>query len=187
MDKIYRWTVDVEYDWGGRTDGIEGIKTGLPRIAELFLKQSIIGLFFISTETSKHYPRLAEKLRNCGHEVGSHGHVHAKYKESFRRQADKDLSLSLLGDQKAHFRAPKFYWETDDIYSQKKNHVSLLKNKWLKENIKDNTIIYLHPFDIVETSELAPNLFCKLWYSRPKRAYETFINLLNRYSKSYID
>jgi len=159
ITSVYRWTVDVEYDWGGRTDGFEGIKTGLPKIAAAFLKQKIKALFFISTETFRHYPELVRHLRECGHEVGSHGHFHTKYKELFRRQHDKDFSISCLEDDKARFRAPKFYWETEDIYSQKKNHVSLLKHMWLGQKIKEETIMYLHPFDIVETTEPAPNLF----------------------------
>lgn len=181
FQKIFKWTVDVEYDWGARTNGIEGIKRGLPEIANLFYKHSISALFFISTELFKDYPDLDQYLKACGHAVGSHGHFHTKYKESFRRKVDKDLSLSLLGSPEAHFRAPKFYYETDDIYSQKKNHVSLLKHLWLGQKIKEETIIYLHPFDIVETTEPAPNLFCKLWYSRPKEAGKLLSTLVKRY------
>ncbi len=185
---MYRWTVDIEYDWGGRTNGIQGIERGLPKIVEAFREHSIKALFFISTEIAETDYSFIKNLRNLGHEIGSHGHFHTKFKEEFRRQADKDLSVSLLANYESlpkesiRYRAPKFYHEVrGEIYSYKKSHVSLLKNMWLKEKIKEETIIYLHPFDIIETPEKAPNLFCKLWYSQPKKAYETFIDLLNHY------
>lgn len=190
---MYRWTVDVEYDWGGRTNGIQGIERGLPKIVEAFREYSIHGLFFISTEIAETDFGFIKNLRNLGHEIGSHGHVHTKFKEEFRRQADKDLSISLLALHQSvpkdsiRYRAPKFNYEVSgERYSYRKSHVSLLKNMWFKEKIKEETIIYLHPFDIVETQEAAPSLFCKLWYSRPKKAYDTFINLLNHYPDSYI-
>lgn len=180
-EKPYRWTVDVEYDWGGRTNGVRGISEGLPEIIKLFDGAGIKALFFISTELLEDHPDVLKTIREKGHRVGSHGHFHQRFKESFRRQADKDLSLAYLEDQKARFRAPKFYWQTEDIYSNPKNHVSLLKHLWLGQKIKEETIMYLHPFDIVETAEPPPNLFCKLWYSQPKKASQLLSTLVNRY------
>lgn len=180
-EKPYRWTVDVEYDFGGRTNGTEGIERGLPRIIKNFADGHINAIFFISTEIQTDISGLVKELRDQGHEIGSHGHFHQKFKEGFRRQADKDLSLFLLGPQAVKFRAPKFNWETEDIYSQKKNHVSLLKHLWLVQKIKPETIIYLHPFDIVKTDEPPPNLFCRLWYSRPDAAFNLFKEMVNKY------
>jgi Polysaccharide deacetylase len=177
-DRKRIWTVDVEYDWGGRTNGTQGIDQGLTGITEAFKDYSVKGIFFISGELSTSYPELAKKLRLLGHKVGSHGYFHTKFKEGFRRQEDKNLSQVLFKTRL--YRAPKFYWDREDsIYSSPRNHTGLLKRMWLSEPIRE--IIYLHPFDIVETKESAPNLFCKLWYSQPKRAYKTFLNLLERY------
>lgn len=177
----YKWTVDVEYDFGGRTNGQRGIAEGLPRIIGIFKEHGIIALFFVSTELLEDHPSLIESLWDKGHQVGSHGHFHTSFKESFRRQKDKDLSAKLIGIESPFYRAPKFGYITDDIYSDPKGHASLLKHMWTGQKIKPETIIYLHPFDIVETPETPPNLFCRLWYSRPKKAYKLFHEMVNKY------
>lgn len=181
MDKKYQWTVDVEKNFGGRTNGTSGIEIGLPKIIQAFNQAKVTGLFFVSTELEDSYPGLIASIRIQGHKVGSHGHFHTVFKEGFRRQANKDLSLKYFGKD-VPFRAPKFSHITEDIYSNPKGHVSLLKQTWFGLKLPPDPIFYLHPFDIVETDEKAPNLFCKLWYSQPRFAYATFIDLLKCYS-----
>ena len=182
MDEKFTWTVDVEADWGGRVNEYKGIEEGLPKIIQAFKRESTRVLFFISTEITKDYPGLIEGLRSLGHKVGSHGHFHTKFKESFRRQADKDLSLQYVGKE-AYYRAPKFSHITEDIYSNPKGHVGLLKHMWLKTRIPPDPIFYLHPFDIVG-GDNPPNLFCRLWYSRPEKALLLLKYLLQKYPGS---
>ena len=184
MDEKFTWTVDVDGggDYGGRINEYKGIQEGLPRIIQAFKRQSIRGLFFVSTELTTDYPRLIKELRNLGHEVGSHGHFHTVFKESFRRQADKDLSLQYVGKE-ARYRAPKFSHITEDIYSNPKGHVGLLKHMWLKTPIPTDPIFYLHPFDIVESTN-PPNLFCRLWYSKPNKALLLLEKLIRLYPGS---
>lgn len=183
----YRWTVDVEYDWGGRTNGIIGLLEGLPRIRKAFRDAKIKALFFVSTETLEDLPFIVEEIRRDGHEIGSHGHFHVKFKDAWRADRDRKLSTIILSQKLRveskiiSYRANKFSHRTDCVYSQPKNHVSLLKHMWLREKIQGDTIIYLHPFDIVETGQRAPNLFCKFWYSRPKQAYKLFQEMVNTY------
>lgn len=184
-EKPYRWTVDVEYDWGGRTNGSVGLTEGIPKILAAFREAKIKALFFISTETLESVPNLIETIRYEGHEIGSHGHFHTRFKEKWRAQKDKEISQQILRTRFVPgrwYRAPKFYWRPDDtIYANPKGHVSLLKHMWFKQPIKPETILYLHPFDIVAPLEPAPNLFCRLWYSRPDLAYFTFEQLVKRY------
>lgn len=189
----HRWTVDVESDWGGRSSKTEGIESGLPRIIRTFEERSIKAIFFISTELLRRYPSLPREIRGKGHEVGSHGHFHTNYKEWWRKEEDRQLSLQMLTQYElvlkrdVRYRGPKFgHPIKGEPYSICNNHVSVLKKMWLGNMIDSNSIIYLHPFDIVETKEKAPNIFCKLWYSRPKKAYETFTNLTRLYPDSYI-
>lgn len=170
------WTVDVEYNFGGRTNGTDGLFEGIDRILQSFDSFGVRGVFFISTEVLQDRPQLIRILKEKNHAIGSHGHFHTRFKEKWRRIEDRRISEEILGSKL--YRAPKFYWAREDnIYSSPRNHTSLLKHMWVGEPVRD--IIYLHPFDIVETEEKAPNLFCKLWYSQPKRAYETFISLLS--------
>lgn len=194
MAQTYRWTVDVEFDEGGRSNGTVGLKEGIPRILEALGKAQVKALFFISTEILESVPFIVQEILKENHEIGSHGHYHIPFKETWRKDNDRRISEAFLASHKSlsgqtfRYRGPKFnYPISGEQYSSRESHVSVLKHMWLKEKVKEDTIIYLHPFDIVETNEQAPNLFCKLWYSRPKKAYETFTNLLNCYPKSYID
>lgn len=150
----------------------------MPRILSAFERYNVKGLFFVSTELLDENKYLVKLIESEGHEVGSHGHFHEVYSNPERANADMKLSFGILGV--CHYRAPKFSYVTKDRYSNPKNHVSVLKKMWLGQGIPEEPIFYIHPFDLVGGVN-APNLFCKLWYSRPKDAYETFTNLLRRY------
>lgn len=180
----YRFTVDVEYDWGGRTKGEVGLKEGMPRILEIFKEAKIKGLFFISTEILETVPNIIRDISRADHEIGSHGHFHQPLKNQRWKSDDRKYSEAKLaqhGIKTGLYRAPKFGLRQDCIYSNPKGHVSLLKNMWFGQPIKPETIIYLHPFDIVHSFSEAPNLFCRLWYSRPDLAFYTFETLVNKY------
>ncbi len=184
---MVKWTVDVEYDWGGRTNGTKGLTEGLPKIIQAFAGAGIKALFFISTELLPENEGIVKAIQDAGHEIGSHGHFHTSYRYKHLSEADKKLSEKILAPYKPlsqesiRYRAPKFnYGKCGEFYSHRKSHVSLLKYTWFGRKIKGETIFYLHPFDIVRGSN-PPNLFCRLWYSHPERAYETFTNLVRRY------
>jgi len=182
VEEKFTWTVDVDGgDWGGRSRSQVGIQEGLPRILDLFRKSSIRGLFFVSSELVMEDRSLLETIRKEGHDIGSHGHFHIAFKDRWRAEQDYQISYTLL-DKPFYHRAPKFGWNRDaSRYSTRKGHVGLLRYMWGLDTIPANPIFYLHPFDIVDTNEPAPNLFCKLWYSRPKKAYETLTDLVSRF------
>lgn len=183
----YTWTVDFESDWGGRSNGAIGIDEGIPRILKLFHSKGIRGLFFISTEMVKNRHHVIRDILNEGHQIGSHGHFHTLYKESFRAIQDKKISEEILykySRRQLPYRAPKFSFLTECVYSNPKNHVGLLKYMWFGGRIPEEPIFYLHPFDIVKGKN-APNLFCKLWYAHPKKAYDTLCDLTDLYPGSH--
>lgn len=176
------WTIDVEYDWGGRTNGTIGIEQGIPLILKEFSRRKITGTFFISTELLRDFRRTIRDIKERGHIIGSHGHFHIKYREAWRAEEDRLLSNSLLlpyTSGNTPYRAPKFFHHTDDKFSTPRNHTGLLKHVWLGDKIRD--IIYLHPFDIVEHGK-APTLFTHFWYSRPQSALRLFKKLCLQYS-----
>ena len=185
MDKTYTWTVDVEYDFGGRTNGILGIDIGLPLIFKLFREHDIEGLFFVSTEVLEKRPGVVQDIINKGHSVGNHGHFHTCFKEPWRSVQNKNIADNILrqytNQEFHHFRAPKFSYKMEGHrYSDSLGHRGLLKHMWFEKDLNGDEIFYLHPFDIVSWDN-APNLFCSLWYSKPKVAYETLINLVTDY------
>lgn len=176
--------MDVESDWGGRTSTIHGITEGIPKILNLFNRYNIKAIFFVSTEILYEAIEELEWIKGAGHEIASHGHFHVQYHN--KNQMEQDLKISQIGIEDAlgviskHYRAPKFTWTTDDIYSDPTNHIGLLKQMWFPRPIHPNSIFYLHPFDIVGGT-IPPNLFCHFWYSRPKAAWKTLQSLVSRY------
>lgn len=191
MDKVFTWTVDVESDWGGRSSGTLGLQEGLPRILEVFRQNNIKALFFISTELMRYNNKDVQRIYDSGHTIGSHGHFHVKLATVARCVQDKEISDSILrgvfGASQPHYRAPKFNPLVRDLglpYSDPRGHVGILKKLWLKSYIPNDPIFYLHPFDVTPHSERAPDLFCKLWYSKPRRAYDLFSYLCRLYPGS---
>ena len=185
MDKKYTWTIDTELDFGGRTNGIEGLQVGLPKILKTFKEFNVKALFFISTEALDFHKSFIYDIMRDGHEIGNHGHFHYCFKEPWRQRQNMVIGQTVLKaysmQDRYEYRAPKFHHEVyGHEYSYRDGHVGLLKKLWFKQQIPDNPIFYLHPFDLVESSE-SPNLFCKLWYSRPKEAYDLFRRLVYLY------
>ena len=181
---MIRCTTDLEFDWGGRTNGTDGLDKGMPLIYKALKEHDIKGLFFINTEVLEERPGIVQDILNEGHEIGCHGHFHVCFKEPWRQHQNMLICKSILENYSTqthwHYRAPKFsYIFPGQPYSDPNNHVGLLKHMWFKQKVTKDSILYLHPFDLVEAKH-APNLFCKLWYSKPKRAYETFRRLLSQ-------
>lgn len=171
MDEKFTWTVDVEADEGGRINEHKGIEVGIPRILQAFRQAQVKAIFFISTEVMGPFPKIAQQIKEAGHDIGSHGHFHVVYKEPWRSQKDRELSEELLAPYKSvpqeiiQYRAPKFNFKVSGhLYSDRTGHVGLLKHMWLKTRIPKDPIFYLHPFDIVKGNN-PPNLFCMCPYS----------------------
>ena len=173
-------TVDVESDWGGRSESTLGLKYGVPKLLDLFDSYGVRALFFISTELLKDYRKEIKAIKDRGHELGSHGHFHVVYNSVSRAKQDMEISKvmieSLTGMKYPHYRAPKFSFDNGDVYANRNNHTGLLRYVWGLDRLKD--ILYLHPFDIIDAHQDAPNLFCRAWYSRPRLACKTLCRLL---------
>ena len=178
-ETIKRITIDAENDFGGRSEKTLGVSQGIPIILDLLKRSHISGLFFISTELLSVEGETLSWIRKAGHEIGAHGHHHVCYKEAWRAEEDKEISKLLLNARL--YRAPKFYHAREDsVYSNPKNHVSLLKHCWFGTPIKKDTIFYMHPFDIVRSNERPPNLFCSVWYSQPEFALKKLREVIDR-------
>lgn len=180
-------TIDLEFDFGGRTNNTVGIDKGVPLILKTLKEYSINAIFFISTEIMDYRYGVVQDILNAGHEIGCHGHFHTCFKDSWRAYQNLIISqtvLSPIANQTHYYwRAPKFsYVFYGQEYSNPENHYGLLKGMWMNKKYNKGNILYLHPFDIVETDRKAPNLFCKLWYSRPKKAYESLRRTLENMS-----
>jgi len=107
-------TVDVESDWGGRTDDCYGLEYGLPYILEILENSGITATFFISGAVVSRYKKMIRKVAESGHEVASHGFTHenlgvlkkARLLEEVNRS--KQLLEDEMGVEVLGFRAPQF-------------------------------------------------------------------------------
>lgn len=181
--ETFRVTVDVETDFGGRINTIQGLEEGLPIILETLRAYKIRGLFFVSTELLKHYAGFIRNIKDHGHEIGSHGHFHWVFKSHERQSQNLDISRQLLTAYgikvgQMEYRMPKFSYPNAGTYATRNNHYGLLRSMWGFDRYHPNWIMYLHPFDLVKPKTKAPNLFSKLWYSRPEDAKQLFTKLI---------
>lgn len=184
-EKRYTWTVDVEGDWGGRTNTYLGLDKGLPIIYRTFRKHNVKALFFISTELLQECPAIASEIVKEGHEIGCHGHFHFTFQEPWRQHQNMSISKTILENyceqSRFEYRAPKFsYTFYGHQYSDPLNHVSILRHMWYRHRVTSNSVFYIHPFDLVGGKN-APTLFCKWWYSKPRKAYDTFTRLISEH------
>lgn len=175
-------TVDVESDWGGRTDTLRGITKGIPFILHEIEKRGLKGIFFLSTQYLHKYADYAMAIKQAGHTIGNHGNKHVVNPEKFWDEvADAERRINCYLDCSSKYvRAPKFSCVIDtDKYSSPKNHVGLLRSVWFGTKPNADSILYLHPFDLVKPTTKAPNLMCKLWYSRYEEARLRFTEFLD--------
>lgn len=177
--------MDVESDWGGRTDGLRGITESVPWLLERLRETNLRAIFFLSTQYLERYLDEAKAIQAAGHKIGCHGHLHRSWRGAKWYQWRYDYLQSMTKIEKTFglqrkeipYRAPKFSY-TDRLhkYSYPEGHTSLLKHLWLKQPLQE--VLYLHPFDLVEPQTPAPNLFCAVWYRRAREAKALLESLL---------
>ena len=176
------FTVDVEPDWGWRTLGTQGIDEGLPKILQLFDDYNVKGIFFFSPNIGNAVIQASKGFDVTKHKIGEH--IKGKHGCSGIVYGTCGWQKSVYISNYKYARGHKFEkfdgWKKYIPYSSPENHTSLLKHMWVGQPVRD--IIYLHPFDIVKPKTKAPNLFCKLWYSQPERAWKTLEKLVRRYN-----
>jgi polysaccharide deacetylase family protein (PEP-CTERM system associated) len=84
------------------------------RLLDLFAQHQARATFFFLGEVAEHCPRLARRVAEAGHEIGSHGYRHRPVGHFTRREFREDVrrSLSVIEDAAGHrvlgYRAPYF-------------------------------------------------------------------------------
>ncbi len=104
-------TFDVEHDCPPYLDTYHGVEEGLPRILDLLAEKDVRAVFYFTAEAAKRYPRLARRVVEEGHELGSHGYAHERLDKlppgSAVRAIFKSATvLSSYTDRLISFRAP---------------------------------------------------------------------------------
>lgn len=96
-----------------------GVKYGLPKLLDLFMKHGIKATFFITGYIAERFPELIKALLSEGHEVGCHSYMHenlvrlpATTKREIIEKATEIIS-QLIGATVSSFRAPYFKADTE--------------------------------------------------------------------------
>lgn len=176
-----------ESDFGGRASTCQGIYQGIPYILSQLYKYHLKGIFLVNTSCidASTLPYL-HAIKEEGHQLGSHGHLHQKWHKN--REAswryDCGLAWSLLRQNKLTHRsnfycAPKFSHIVRGCrLSNPQGQTSLLKLAWgLQQHTRE--VVYFHPFDFVKP-DASPSLYCWMLYSRWKIVRKKFEELLRK-------
>jgi len=114
-NKTVAVSVDVESDWGGRTDSCYGIQEGLTFILTTLNEFDVKATFFISGEIVRNNKDIICEILKSGHEIASHGFKHnIDYSKLSREELFNEISLSKeliegeIGVKPLGFRTPQF-------------------------------------------------------------------------------
>lgn len=104
-------TFDLEND--ANLPSTYGMLIGLKKIHKILEKFSIKSTFFVTSNIAIKFPDLIKRL-SLDNEIGSHGHLHKKYKmigelEKEEIKKAKELLENITGKEIIGFRAPFLY------------------------------------------------------------------------------
>ncbi|HLD11228.1 MAG TPA: polysaccharide deacetylase family protein [Candidatus Nanoarchaeia archaeon] len=122
MKKLWL-TFDIEeFDLLKRYNNKESIyeisKNGTINILNLLKETNIQATFFVTLSFAKKYPELILKIKEDGHEIGSHGYQHShdysklknpiKYLKIAREELEKITKTRIIGFRAPNLKAPKY-------------------------------------------------------------------------------
>lgn len=106
------WYCDLPFDcWDSRSDNVV---RNVSKILGLLSKTENKATFFVLSDVAENHPELITRIRDEGHEIGSHGQVHKPLRNLTPEQFEEGLitSLNTLSDLGINdiegYRAPQF-------------------------------------------------------------------------------
>jgi hypothetical protein len=119
---------DMETDIGSFTPYYEGLVHGTPAILEILARHGVTATFFFTGDAARKHPRVATRVRNAGHEIGSHSLYHETVGDplfdipGISPLLPEEVDLRLLrvtewvheaaGVRPVSFRAPRLFGST---------------------------------------------------------------------------
>ncbi len=107
---VVHLSVDVEGDCPPYLDTWRGLEEGIPRLLDLFAAEGVTATFFTTGEAAEKFPERVAAMVAGGHEVGSHGLTHRRFRDMSEAEAryEIDRSAEILRGFAAvtSFRAP---------------------------------------------------------------------------------
>ena len=127
-----------------------GPNIGVPRILGLLDYLGLTGTFFIPSYIIQHHPKMTLAIRDAGHEIGAHGHLHEKL-ATLSPEAEEavlhrslDIIESVTGLKPAGYRAPWF--EINPGTTELLAKAGFLYNA----SLMGDDVPFLHPNGLVE-------------------------------------
>lgn len=113
-------TFDLEH-WHSATllessldDPVDHIEDSVEIVLNILRDHDVNATFFVVGEVAEEYPELVERVRDEGHEIGSHGHTHTPLFELTPAEFETELERASAAIERAAgvepvgFRAPNF-------------------------------------------------------------------------------
>jgi len=79
MNPLVLLTVDVERDCQPYLSTWNGIEEGFPRVLDALSEEGVPATMFVTGETAERHPEAVRRAVADGHELGCHGHTHARF------------------------------------------------------------------------------------------------------------
>ena len=119
------------------------------RILSLLGRHGIVGSFYVLGHVAEHSPKLVEAIGKLGHRIGSHGYWH-RHGEC-EGDASDQLARKFLPEPVEAYRSP--FWDTTPCPGRSGGvYFRLLPYGWLKREVKQSGILWLHPHDLYPQS-----------------------------------
>lgn len=103
-------TIDVEHDCPPFMTSCRGMEEGMPRLLDLFARQSIPVTFFTTGDMARRFPRIIDRLVADGHELGCHGDTHKRFSAMLPDEAQREIESASATLRRSadvvSFRAP---------------------------------------------------------------------------------
>ena len=119
---------DMETDIGSFTPYYEGVVHGTPVILEILARHGVTATFFFTGDAARKHPQVARRVRDAGHEIGSHSLFHETVGDplfdipGISSLLPEEVELRLLrasqwveeaaGIRPVSFRAPRLFGST---------------------------------------------------------------------------
>ena len=92
------------------------------KLLDLFEKYNVTATFFTLGYIAEKFPELIEEIKSHGHELSSHGYLHADIRKMTKEQFESDLTKSIStirkisGEKVLGFRAPFFSINKNNLW-----------------------------------------------------------------------
>jgi len=113
FDGVSPWILEAEKSRTQISQGLFGVRTGVPRVLELLEKHDVSATFFTPGHTLDSFPERSRDVWEAGHDIQHHGWTHTNPSEFDSREAEKadiergiESIREITGERPTGYRSP---------------------------------------------------------------------------------